>query len=106
MRSCLVTALLCAVAPAMAASSIELFNFSVQETQQVDPSSLTQESARVYVPQIPEAMEIYDLYLSQGDEPLQALLKSYREVLLAMQASQGAPASPLTSQPAQSPIAP
>lgn len=98
LRGSMLATLLIVALPAVAANEVPLYNFYAQETQLVDPSSLTPESALAFVPQIPEAVSIYELYLSQGDDPLSALMKSYREVLIVLQASQAPQGAATASQ--------
>lgn len=62
-----------------------MMNFVLGKSVKVDPAKLTAESARDFLPQVPEALAMYELFLSSGLDPFTALYDTYQEVLGVLQ---------------------
>ncbi len=79
-----------AQAPAAAVTApvdeLIMYNFVLGKGVKIDPAKLTAESARDYLPQMEEAMAMYDHFLSTGLDPFTALYDTYQEVLGVLQA--------------------
>lgn len=65
---------------------LSLYNFKTNEHTRIDnPEKMSVEAGRDYVPQIPESISLYDMFINKGAKPMEAVAYTYAEVYSVIQ---------------------